>query len=136
MKKFICIKDFSITVYNPDRKEVGFQCGKIYNGKHFFKEAPPVYKDNGISGISGWSGVYSDNPIFSNTKISDTGITGITTGVTYDSSYHYRGGRNGYIMDSENYKCYFGYSNECDEHFAAVEHLDSYFKEFKNNEQI
>jgi hypothetical protein len=49
-KKFICIKDFSITRYNPSREEVGFESG-------------------------------------------------------------------------------IGFSNECDEHFASVEQLETYFKE-------
>ena len=68
MKKlFVCKRDFSITTYNPDRKEVGFERNKVYVGEHYYR------------------------PI-------------IISGSLY--------GRNGYIIDSGQYKIYFGYSKD------------------------
>lgn len=39
-KTFVCKKDFSITVYDPNRNEVGFEKGKTYKGYHFYKPKP------------------------------------------------------------------------------------------------
>ena len=98
MKKlFVCKKDFSITIYNSDRKEVGFERYKVYVGEHYYRPAP----------------------MFGSLMFVGTG-------------------RNGYIIDSVQYKIYFGYSKdqECDEHYASVQMIESTFYDDDSKEAI
>jgi len=137
-KKFKCIKSFSATRYNPDREEVGFENGKIYEGEHFFKEDPEkkeypkkstfITGTSGVTyGISGKHGTTGTGSTGEGLRAEDFNKTWGIIDETY--KWRYRGGRNGYIIDSGKCKIYFGYERECDEHFAAVHHLNSYFVE-------